>query len=151
MDSMNPARAAARSFGLPWSQDPGTIWIPVRNSFHIVAETEGKGVAKVSIHMDVEDMDLLDKHAAIENKLLKIRYEREKEQNPNGPSIEPKITWSRKETAERFLHAQCGDLRQRLKEQVEAVGEMPLPSDEKAVAKYAADLDRWLSKKQQRG
>ena len=139
----------ARTFPLARGQEPGTIWIPVRNSLHIVAEAEGVGITKVSLHMLGEHVNLLDRYAAVENALVALRRVLAK---ARGEKVfESKVKWTRKELAEVFLKAQCEDLAERLAEQTKAVGALPDPDDAKAVAGYAERLHAWLNKKQNRG
>jgi hypothetical protein len=121
-----------------------TLQIPVRNSLHIVAEREGEGVTKFTIHMPVEDATLLEQYAAVEN----ASEEQKHEAHPNREST---VKWSRKELSETFLRAQVGDLRKRLEEQIREIGPMPAADNKKAVSEYARRVQAWRSQKLNRG
>jgi hypothetical protein len=138
----------AQSFPLAKRREPGIVWTPVRNSLQVVADAEGKGVAKVSLHLLGEHIELLDGYAAVENAL--VAHRRKRDERAGKKVYEPRVKWSRKELAEVFLKAQCEDLSSRLEEQVKAIGPLPDADDAKAVDEYAARLDAWLEKKSQR-
>lgn len=134
---------------LPKRDPVGTLWIPVRNSQQIIAEREGSGLAKVSLHLDAEHVDLLDRYAAMLNSIAEHRrvVERERGEKPT----EPKRSWTRKSLAEEFLFEQVEELKKSLAEQVKALGEIPPENDVKAVEAYAKRVFEWREKKLNRG
>lgn len=121
------------------------LWIPVRNSLQVIAEAEGKGIAKVSIHVLAEHVELLDKVAAVENAVQDLIRKEAEERDERV--FERKIKWSRKELAENLLKVQVEDLEERVAAEAKHIGALPDPEDKKAVASYAARLLEHRTKK----